>query len=128
MTALSKPSYVAAYRKALQRNGQPVTFVRDAGVAPGISQVSATVQAHVMNYVPDTNVVGRTDFGQRLGTITQGDRKIIVLADDLSAAGFPIPLRKHDKAVVQGETLDIIEVDDNTRMLAGAYELVVAGV
>jgi hypothetical protein len=81
-----------------------------------------------MSYVPDSSVIGRTDFGNRLGTITQGDRKIIVLCLDLAAKSFPVPLQKHDKVIVQGETLDIISVDQNTRLMAGAYELIVAGV
>jgi hypothetical protein len=123
------PAIRDAYRRALARAGQSVTFVRNVGVAPNITQVSATVTARVMTYIPDTAAVGRTDFSaSRLGTITQADRKIIVLADDLANAGFPVPLQKNDKAIVVGETLNVVSVDPNTRELAGAVELVVAGV
>lgn len=118
-----------AYRRALARTGQSVTFVRNVGVAPNITQTSATVTARVTTYTPDSAAVGRTESSARkLGAITQGDRKIIVLADDLANAGFPVPLQKNDKAVVDGETLNVMSVDPNTRGLAGAVELVVAGV
>lgn len=123
------PEFLAAYRAALMRNGQPVTFVRNIGVAPHIRQVSATVTARVMTYTSDTDSVSRTDFSERkLGAITQGDRKLIVLCMDLYLAGFPVPLVKNDKAIVNGETLNITEVDPNTRQLAGAIELVATGV
>jgi hypothetical protein len=39
-----------------------------------------------MGYSPEGPVVGRTDFPQsKLGVITQGDRMLIVLDDDLAA-------------------------------------------
>lgn len=118
-----------AYRCALARTGQTVTFIRNVGVAPNITQASATVMAHVASYTPDAEVMARTEFSaRRIGAITQGDRKIIVLADDLANAGFPVPLQKNDKAIVDGETLNVVSVDPNTRHMASAVELVVAGV
>lgn len=123
------PGAISAYRRAIARTGQPVTFIRYQGVAPHVVTFSATVTARVTSYTPDSSVVGRTDFSaNKLGAITQGDRKIIVLEADLAAAFFPLPLQKHDKAVVNGETLDILQVDPNTRQLGGAIELVAAGV
>lgn len=123
------PGIIAGYRRALARTGQQVTFIRANGFTPHVAEFSATVMARVMSYTPDSSVVGRTDFSaNKLGAITQGDRKIIVLEADLADAHFPLPLRKHDKAVVNGETLDILQVDPNTREKGGAIELVAAGV
>jgi hypothetical protein len=61
-----------------------------------------------------------------------GDRRVIVLAEDVEASGFPVPLRTggSDKAVVRGKMLNINVVDDSTRRIAGvliAYEIVAVG-
>jgi hypothetical protein len=51
------------------------------------------------------------------------DRLIIVLSDDLAAKNFPLPLRKNDKALVQGEWLNIENLDPSKRGIAGAIEI-----
>ncbi len=124
---------VAAYERAIARAGQPVTFERRNGVAPNIAIFTATVKARVMTFAPDAGSVGRTDFSEnKLGAITQTQRKIIVLASDLQAAGFPLPLKKNDKAIITTngvtETFNVTAVDPNTRQLGGAIELDIAGV
>ena len=62
------------------------------------------------------------------GEITLGARNVIVLADDLAAADFPLPVQKHDKVVVDGEELDVMSIDPNKRGIADAIELVAQGV
>jgi hypothetical protein len=39
-----------------------------------------------------------------------------------------LPVKKNDKVVVQGETMNVTEVDPNTRIFAGAIDLTIAGV
>lgn len=122
--SVGDPSVVAGYRRALGRRGQDVTFRRVVGQAPNAIVVNATVSAIVMDYVPEAAVMPV----KREGAITQGGRHIIVLADDLAEKHFPLPLVKHDKAIINGETLDIFSVDANKRGLAGAIDVLAVGV
>lgn len=119
----SDPSVVAGYRRALGRRGQDVTFRRVVGQAPNTVIVDATVAAIVMDYVPEAAVMAV----KREGAITQGGRHIIVLAADLAEKHFPLPLVKHDKAIVNGESLDIFSVDPNKRGLGGAIDVLAVG-
>jgi hypothetical protein len=111
------------YRRAIARRGESVTFQRILGQAPIVTilpaPAGATVQAIVMNYQVQPDVM-RVDPE---GGVTLGDRQIIVLVDDLTAAGFPMPLRKNDKAIVQGEVLNIETLDPSKRGIAGAIEV-----
>jgi hypothetical protein len=129
MATAPNPSGQQAYRRTLAQLGQPVTIIRNVGVAPNVTQISATVQAIVKGYQPDGASVGRTQFSEsRMGAITQGDRHILLLVDDLARADFPVPVVKNDKALVQGELLNITAVDPNTRYAVGAIDLVATGV
>lgn len=123
---------VAAYKRAFSRLGVTVnvTFTRITGVAPNKVPVSATVAAVVRNYMPDTTEVEQTGISSsKLGAITQGDRLIIVMADDLASAGFPLPLAKNDKVTVPtGDQLTIVSVDAFVRSAAGAIELRATGI
>lgn len=119
----------AGYRRALARIGQPVTVQRWSGTAPNATVTQATVTAIVRDYTADAGSVGRSDFGEsRLGAITQTERHVILLADDLEDQLYPLPVVKNDKVVVQGETLNVTMVDPNTKLFAGAIDLTVAGV
>lgn len=67
-----------------------------------------------------------------VGGIVQGDRKVIVLAEDVVSAGVPLPLSigANTKLVIRGKELAIKAIDDNTRRLGGelvAYEMQVGG-
>lgn len=117
------------YRRAIARRGEQVTFQRIVGYAPNPVTVlpaggGATVNAIVMKYQP-TQSIGGFAGGD---AITEGDRTLIVLGDDLLQAGFPLPLQKNDKVIVQGELMNIERVDPSTRGVAGAWELVALGV
>jgi hypothetical protein len=120
---MTDPNALEAYRRAIARRGESVTFQRILGQAPNITilpaPAGATVQAIVMNYQVQPDVM-RVDPE---GGVTLGDRQIIVLADDLTAAGFPLPLRKNDKAIVQGEVLNVETLDPSKRGIAGAIEV-----
>lgn len=62
--------------------------------------------ARVTGYSPNELIAG--------GTVQQGDRKVILLAEDLVAAGTPPPV-SNDKLVIRGREVNIQAVDDNTR-------------
>lgn len=126
------PAIVASYRRAIARAGlSAVTFKRITGFAPNTAVVSATVQAVVRDYNPDTTSVAQTGYAAtKLGAMTEGDRMIIVMATDLFDARFPLPLKKNDKVVIveTGEELNITVVDASKRAVAGAIELKASGV
>ncbi len=67
-----------------------------------------------------------------VGGIVQGDRNVILLAEDVLNAGVPLPLATgaNTKLVIRGRELAIKAIDDSTRRLGGeliAYDLVVGG-
>lgn len=128
----SDPSIVAAYRRAFARQGVavPISLRRITGFAPNTATVSADIVAIVRDYVPDTTVVAETGFAaSKQGAITQGDRVIIVMADDLAQKRFPLPVRKNDRIMLpSGDVLNVIAVDAAKRAAAGAIELKAAGV
>lgn len=70
------------------------------------------------------------DPHELVGSIVQGDRKMIVYADDLIAKGFTLPVTNSDKVVVRGRELAIIAPNDSTRRIDDvliAIELQVRG-
>ncbi len=98
------------YIGELEAHGESITLRR-------LPSTDIAVRARVTGYKPD-------EIG---GDIMQGDRKVIVFADDVT---FDPPLRRGDKVVVRGALLNIAVVDDNTRRIAGeliAYELAARG-
>lgn len=81
-----------------------------------------TVRARVVGFTPE----------ELVGGITQGHRKIIMLAEDVESSGFPVPIKANstDRVVVRGKTLMIENVDDSTRRVEGtliAYEITASG-
>jgi hypothetical protein len=110
----------AQHRRFIRQIGETVTLRRYSGTGDGRTKRDWTVQARVTGYGPQ----------ELVGTIQQGDRKLIVLADDVAACGWRPQLRKGDKVVVRGQELNIEAVDDNTRRIGGeliAYELQARG-
>jgi hypothetical protein len=102
-----------------------VTFQRVTGLAPNVTIVSATVTAIVRNYQPDGVAESQTGYsGSQVGAITLGDRQILVMASDLAAQNFPLPLKKGDNALVAdtGEKLKITRVDMTKRAIAACIE------
>lgn len=80
----------------------------------------------------DVDVIGhiRLYSGKELaGTVIQGDKAVIVLADDLVNAGFELPITNFDK-VFDGRELAIMPAIGERKALDGtliAYELQVRG-
>lgn len=80
----------------------------------------AVVAARIKSYSPQ----------ELSGTIMQGDQKAILLAEDLTLAGWPVPPKNGDMVIVQGRTTRIVAVDQNTRRVGStiiAYECQVRG-
>lgn len=116
--------------QGIYARGIAVTFVRVSGVAPRTASFSADVIASVEAARPDSEQVARTGGSARQpGAITQTDRMVIVMAQDLQDARFPLPIRKGDKLVVQdtGDRYVVTDVDALKRAMAGAIELTVTG-
>jgi hypothetical protein len=118
----------ASYRRALT---ETVLLRRYTGAGSVRPKFEAAARAQVVGYAPH----------ELVGTIVQGDRKCIVLADDLIANGWAAPrnpdgtfgrvaIVTSDFVVVRGVQLAIKAVDDSTRRINGvliAYELQVSG-
>ena len=110
----------ATYRRMLNSVGENITMRRYTGTGASRPHTDATVVARVTDYMPE----------QLVGAVQQGDRNLIVLAEDLAASGWPVPPLKNDKVVVRGKELNVEAVDDSTRRVKGtlvAYEIRVRG-
>ena len=110
----------AMYRRRMDKDGETVTLRRvNASPTP---PTDVSVPARVMGYQPE----------ELVGGINQGQRKVIILAEDVASSGFPAPIRQGgtDKIIVRGRTLNIQFVDDSTRRIGDtllAYELTTSG-
>ncbi len=122
---------VASHRRAIQRRGHNVKFRRVVTGTP--AQVTdAVVKAIVMKATPDPTASlrqGRSD--REVGGLRQFDRQIVVMAEDLQQKGFPLPLKLGDAVFLDPDAdkgkLEVSQVDNETRALAGAIELLAAG-
>lgn len=105
----------------IAENGEWILIRRYTGLGNNRPRFDWPVRARVTAYSAE----------ELVGSIQQGDRKIIVLVEDLIAAQMALPILLSDKAVVRGGVdLGIIAVDDNTRRVGTtfiAYELVARG-
>lgn len=111
--------------------GVPVTFSRLTGFAPNVTQYTASVTAVVRLVLADGEAESRAGLGSsKPGSITQDDREIIVMADDLSNAGYPLPVQKGDRVTINDttEAFDITKVDGYRRAMSGAIEMTATGV
>ena len=107
----------ASYRRELK---DIVTVRRYAGAGQNRPYFDVEAHARVIGYQPHELVAG----------ILQGDRKAILLVEDLINAQFQLPLRPTDRIVIRGQECAIEAADDSTRRVEGeliAYELRVRG-
>lgn len=115
---MSAASAKASYARLLT---ETITLRRYTGGGPLRPRFDAeNVRARTVGYQPH----------ELVGGVVQGDRKIILFADDLIAKGFVLPVTVNDKVVVRGKELAIIAPDDSTRRVDGvliAIELQVRG-
>lgn len=108
----------ASYRRNLK---DTITLRRYTGSGTSRPRFDAeNIRANVAGYQPH----------ELIGTIMQGDRKIIVLVEDLINKNFTLPVTSNDKVVIDGKELAILAPDGSTREVNGvliAYELQVRG-
>ncbi len=119
---------MAAYVRAIRRRPEQVTIERLSGAAPNVTSISATVDAVVRNVTADkTNE--QVEGNVTRAPIPQSAVEIIVLAQDLEAQGFPMPVEEFDKVTLSstGSRLAIINVDMHSRALAGGIVIKAAG-
>ena len=118
-------------RTAIAAVGVPVTLTRIFGFPPNSWTVSANLTAKVAKVQADRTAPTRDGLSASApGAITQSDRTVRIMADDLADSRFPLPVRKGDKLTLPGssETFEVSEVDPFTFGMAGAIELTVTGV
>lgn len=111
----------SAYRAALAQSHETVVLRRVASGNKVVAE-SRPLLARVTGYRPDELVAG----------IQQGDLRVLLLADDVAASGFPLPLQQAgaDRIVLRGRAATPQAIDDSTRRVAGvliAYEIRVRG-
>ncbi len=95
-----------AHREMLADVGEDIVIRRYTGTGTPRPKTDVTIRARVMGYEPK----------ELVGSIVQGDRKVIALVDTL---GSLMPITTNDKVVVRGKELAIKAVDDSTRRVAG---------
>jgi hypothetical protein len=108
------------YRRAIRQHGEAVLFRRYTGSGASRPEFNAELRAVVTGYQPQ----------ELIGGIVQGDRKVILLAEDVNKAQIGLPLTTNDKIVVRGRVLAIGAVDDSTHRDGAelvAFELKVTG-
>jgi hypothetical protein len=111
---------LAAYSRDMDAVGETIIVRRYTGIGTGRIAHDTNVRARVSGY----------SERELVGTIQQGDRKIIMLVSDLEDAGFAVPVVPTDKIMLRGAMLSILTVDDSTRRIQGeliAYEIQARG-
>jgi hypothetical protein len=114
-----------ATRRAIQRAGELVTFQRLTGTAPNVTTISVSVYANVQGLHSETTEPSQEGLpSTKEGAITQTARKLIVIGSDLSAGGFPLPVKKNDKIILaDGTKCNVLDVDAHKRSIADAIEI-----
>lgn len=102
----------ASYRRHLTVHGEPILLRR-----PGTPNIEVTALGKVTGYSPD----------ELVGGVNQGDQKVLLLAEDLELAGFPVPPKSGDKVIHLGVTLNVQFRPTHRRVgtTTVAYDLVV---
>lgn len=126
---ITDPSAVAFMRQAIDAVGVPIVLQRVFGYAPNATTFSVNLTARVAKVTADSGAVSR-EGGSAPGAVTQNDRTVRIMADDLANSRFPLPVVKGDKVILPpgGDTFDVSEVDPFTFAMAAAIELTVTGV
>jgi hypothetical protein len=113
----------ALYAAEMERRGEVVSLRRrKANSVPTAYEPQIDVWAIVTGYAPS----------ELVGGIIQGDSRVILLAEDVTAGGFPLPIKTGgtDTVWINGLQRTFKSVDDNTHRVAGvllAYDCTVRG-
>ncbi len=95
------------YREAMRRHGVRVTLRRYTGSAGGATRPRfdyGSILARVRGF----------KGADLVGEVRQGDRRCILLAEDVFAAGIAMPLLKGDKVLLRGAELNVEDPDADT--------------
>ena len=128
---MSDPAAVALWRKAIYRVGVAIVISRPSGYAPHVTTFSVNLTAKVALAQPDSAAPLREGLGARgAGAVTQDERTVILMASDLSASRFPLPIQKGDLVTLPdtSEQFTVAFVDSYALAIAGAIKLTIAGV
>lgn len=111
----------AMYRRQLQGVGEQVILRRVTG-STNQTKLEAKCLARVRT-ISDSEL---------MGGVKQDDQRLIILAEDLEHAKFPVPPRVSpaDQVIVRGRTRTIAFVDEASKRIAGtivAYVVRVTG-
>jgi hypothetical protein len=109
-----------SYRESVDAAGETIKLRRYTGIGTSRVANDTNVRARVTGYTAN----------ELVGAIQQGDRRVIMLVEDLVNAGFAVPVTANDKIVLRGTMIAIISVDDSTRRIQGeliAYEIQARG-
>lgn len=119
---------------ALYRRGESVNISRWTGAAGSKVQSpsgGATVTAMVANYQADTTAAAAAGYSSsQPGSITEGERFVLAMAQDLTLGSFPLPVQKGDQIILSltSEILIVTRADPHKRAIAGAIEIFAVGV
>lgn len=120
----------AFHRAAIHRVGSPVQFQRLSGAGVNVVTRSVDAIAALRDALPNTTAPAETGYGASSpDAISQSDRTLVVMDDELREKGFPMPLAKDDKVLLAdtGDLTTITRVDAAKRRLAGAIEVTITG-
>jgi hypothetical protein len=98
-----------SYRENMDAVGETIVLRRYTGTGVGRVPHDTNVRARVAGY----------SELELVGGIQQGDRRLIVLVEDLENAGFAMPVTPNDKIVLRGTMISILSIDDSTRRIQG---------
>ena len=105
------------WKSRMSENGESVKLRRPSSTTPVTSQ---SIRAKFRELSPE----------ELVGGVDQRSRRVLLLAEDVEGSGFPSPLRRNDKVLARGKTMNIEDIDDDTIRVAGvliAYDLRVIG-
>jgi hypothetical protein len=118
---VNSASAAASYARLISQNGETVTLRRYSGSGDSRTATDYTpIAARVVGYQPS----------ELVDDVQQGDRKVILLAEDVTALSFPAPVLITDKIVVRSKEMAIQAIDDSSRRVGEtliAYEIRVRG-
>jgi hypothetical protein len=122
------PKLAAMFARRIAARPEVVTLYRLTGAAPNVTSVSVTVTGSVVDVKSSTanqDVEGRVPNGN----IPQSAAEIIIMAQDLEAASFPMPVEKYDKITLSatGARLSISDVDMHKGARGGAVYIYADG-
>ncbi len=106
---MNPDSVKETYKRMIENHGEWIFLRRYLGSGNNRPKFEAKVRARVFDYTPV----------ELIGTIIQGDVKIILLTEDLETSQFDLPILKNDKVIVKGKEINIESVDKNTKRIQG---------